>query len=202
MVPLRRARNGPASSPGGEPSEPTSQRRRRGRDLNPRPSRTAVERSAPPRRDRSAKHRIIPPPGGIAERSDARGVRQGVHDPRTVTKERTVAPQTRPCGWCPFRRARNGPASSPGGEPSEPTSQRWRRGRDLNPRGSSKPPTRLAGERLRPLGHLSKCRQVISPSPSAHQATRPPWDAHRYFRHSPARPRSGRCGMTPNRGGA
>ena len=30
-----------------------------------------------------------------------------------------------------------------------------RRGRDLNPRGSYKPPTRLAGERLRPLGHLS-----------------------------------------------
>ena len=31
----------------------------------------------------------------------------------------------------------------------------WRRGRDLNPRGGFKPPTRLAGERLRPLGHLS-----------------------------------------------
>ena len=30
-----------------------------------------------------------------------------------------------------------------------------RRGRDLNPRESFKPPTRLAGERLRPLGHLS-----------------------------------------------
>ncbi len=31
-----------------------------------------------------------------------------------------------------------------------------RRGRDLNPRGGFKPPTRLAGERLRPLGHLSQ----------------------------------------------
>jgi hypothetical protein len=37
----------------------------------------------------------------------------------------------------------------------------WRRGRDLNPRGSFKPPTRLAGERLRPLGHLSGYREVI-----------------------------------------
>ncbi len=32
----------------------------------------------------------------------------------------------------------------------------WRRGRDLNPRRGLKPLTRLAGERLRPLGHLSK----------------------------------------------
>ena len=37
----------------------------------------------------------------------------------------------------------------------------WRRGRDLNPRGGSTPPTRLAGERLRPLGHLSGCRKPI-----------------------------------------
>ena len=33
---------------------------------------------------------------------------------------------------------------------------RRRRGRDLNPRGGFQPPTRLAGERLRPLGHLSR----------------------------------------------
>ena len=32
----------------------------------------------------------------------------------------------------------------------------WRRGRDSNPRDGFKPPTPLAGERLRPLGHLSK----------------------------------------------
>ena len=31
----------------------------------------------------------------------------------------------------------------------------WRRGRDSNPRGGDYPPTPLAGERLRPLGHLS-----------------------------------------------
>ena len=37
-----------------------------------------------------------------------------------------------------------------------------RRGRDLNPRGSYKPPTRLAGERLRPLGHLSYCPASVS----------------------------------------
>src|SRR5687767_11526200 len=31
----------------------------------------------------------------------------------------------------------------------------WRRGWDSNPRDGSTPPTPLAGERLRPLGHLS-----------------------------------------------
>ena len=40
----------------------------------------------------------------------------------------------------------------------------WRRGRDLNPRGGLTPPTRLAGERLRPLGHLSKIRIVTLPA--------------------------------------
>lgn len=34
--------------------------------------------------------------------------------------------------------------------------KRLRRERDLNPRGGFTPPTRLAGERLRPLGHLSR----------------------------------------------
>src|SRR6185503_11284800 len=32
----------------------------------------------------------------------------------------------------------------------------WRRERDLNPRGGSTPPTRLAGKHLRPLGHPSE----------------------------------------------
>ena len=32
---------------------------------------------------------------------------------------------------------------------------KWRRGRDSNPRWSYKPHTPLAGERLQPLGHLS-----------------------------------------------
>lgn len=32
----------------------------------------------------------------------------------------------------------------------------WRRERDSDPRSSSKPLTRLAGECLQPLGHLSK----------------------------------------------
>src|SRR5829696_1322947 len=31
----------------------------------------------------------------------------------------------------------------------------WRRERDLNPRGGSTPPTRLAGEHFRPLSHPS-----------------------------------------------
>ena len=40
----------------------------------------------------------------------------------------------------------------------------WRRERDLNPRSGFKPDTRLAGEPLRPLGHLSApirlCRRL------------------------------------------
>src|SRR4051794_732907 len=34
--------------------------------------------------------------------------------------------------------------------------QRWRRERDLNPRGGLTPPTRLAGEHFRPLSHPSE----------------------------------------------
>src|SRR5205814_8240056 len=34
-----------------------------------------------------------------------------------------------------------------------------RRGRDLNPRGASTAPNRLAGDHLRPLGHLSEGRE-------------------------------------------
>ena len=37
----------------------------------------------------------------------------------------------------------------------------WRRGRDLNPRRGYKPLTRLAGERLRPLGHLSVRNSLV-----------------------------------------
>ena len=36
--------------------------------------------------------------------------------------------------------------------------KKWRRGRDSNPRRGYKPLTPLAGERLRPLGHLSTVR--------------------------------------------
>ncbi len=46
-----------------------------------------------------------------------------------------------------------------------------RRGRDLNPRRGLKPLTRLAGERLRPLGHLSKiwlCSLTVTPLPRHH----------------------------------
>jgi UDP-N-acetylglucosamine 1-carboxyvinyltransferase len=53
-----------------------------------------------------------------------------------------------------------------------------RRGRDLNPRGDLRSPTRLAGERLRPLGHLSK-KQPPKTNAGGGQAYRRP--------HSPAR---------------
>src|SRR6187549_1235393 len=37
----------------------------------------------------------------------------------------------------------------------------WRRERDLNPRGGSTPPTRLAGEHFRPLSHPSEWDRSI-----------------------------------------
>ena len=39
-----------------------------------------------------------------------------------------------------------------------PDFENWREGRDLNPRGSLTPPTRLAGGRFRPLSHLPGSR--------------------------------------------
>src|SRR5512136_2769101 len=39
----------------------------------------------------------------------------------------------------------------------------WRRERDLNPRSGFKPDTRLAGEPLRPLGHLSALVRLYRP---------------------------------------
>ena len=43
--------------------------------------------------------------------------------------------------------------------------QQWRRGGDSNPRNGAKPFTPLAGERLRPLGHLSVSALVGMPIP-------------------------------------
>src|SRR5947209_7745376 len=45
---------------------------------------------------------------------------------------------------------------SPGARPGFSRLGVERRGRDLNPRGASTAPNRLAGDHLRPLGHLSK----------------------------------------------
>ena len=50
-----------------------------------------------------------------------------------------------------------------------------RRGRDLNPRGGSTPPTRLAGERLRPLGHLSSPVRVSRPGQVIRGVAPVPW---------------------------
>jgi hypothetical protein len=47
-----------------------------------------------------------------------------------------------------------------------------RRGRDSNPRWSDKPHTRLAGECLQPLGHLSRCCRKASLDIVHHLATR------------------------------
>ncbi len=43
----------------------------------------------------------------------------------------------------------------------------------MNPRGSYKPPTRLAGERLRPLGHLSRLSSVLGPAQGTGLGHRP-----------------------------
>ena len=40
--------------------------------------------------------------------------------------------------------------------------ENWREGRDSNPRGSFTPPTRLAGERFRPLSHLPESKPDFS----------------------------------------
>ena len=61
----------------------------------------------------------------------------------------------------------------------------WRRGRDLNPRRSYKPLTRLAGERLRPLGHLSKYPAVTVPAEGVGFEPTRPKRAQRFSRPSP-----------------
>lgn len=78
----------------------------------------------------------------------------------TVAEEEKLAGSVdprHPIPWCPRARATHLPSSQNQRDPPV----WWRRGRDLNPRRGDKPLTRLAGERLRPLGHLSVRNSLV-----------------------------------------
>ena len=102
-----------------------------------------------------------PPVGELPE--GLRGQLATLHSCRTPPPTALRATSAPPSGLRP---------SPPRGERPKRRSTRkrvlrLRRGRDLNPRGGSTPPTRLAGERLRPLGHLSRMTGGYQGTPPA-----------------------------------
>ena len=60
----------------------------------------------------------------------------------------------------------------------------WRRERDSNPRWSYKPHTPLAGERLQPLGHLSRCKKLIFCANKVKPKTQKPPEGRFQFGHT------------------